>query len=759
MQDYNQQPQQPLLDEGGVCRGFDYFVRSAIAEAKGKGLVSSGGLDSGVDLSIVGPMLCLYHAALRSETDLPSVQLPHFPGGGIPKRLQASTCPFRLLDLFSHWAGTVPHIRDLSRPYQIDLERIICNQPPFTVPPSPNPGVPPIDHIANHLRSIASGISRYRLESSQYTSINSTPIVTTSLWPELSALPPTPYGVPYQAPMNTLFPLPQPSRRGPPRPSPRPSPRSSPRYGPSLGLPEQGHLPRLSTAFRSPSPSNFGSVTVSPGSRNDQGNFIGGFVHRRRSSDPSLASTGSQMRFLSPAPFGMPDFQTVPTLFRDKIVGHAPSRGHDIDDMTGSTNYIAAVISSNMSISDIITSLGHHGCRDLSHQLDLNSCTARPVSRGGFSDIYSGRLYDGTRVAIKTIVIHGAADDKELKNLKRTARELHTWSKCEHPNVARLLGLAEFRGQIAMVSLWMENGDLRTYINQHPSVDRFELSIQIAGGLAYLHSIGIIHGNLKGPDVLISGAGTATLIDFGNAVLGETTLQFTQTATNNSLTPRWTAPEIFAGEKRNNASDVYSLGMEAFTGKVPHSGKTDPAVINAVVNDKKVPDRPQEIPTNVAWGDMLWNLLLQEVSQARFLSAPGIISHLCDNGCEDLSGTLNISTCSRLPMVVGGHCGVYFGELVDHTRVAVRAIDEVLRIEKLSLLEHVARELRAWSKCSHPNVVHLLGLAYFREQVALLSSWMENGDLQGYIDKHRDVDRYKLIHGDIKAVETWYSPQ
>ncbi|KAG9077736.1 hypothetical protein FRC06_008736, partial [Ceratobasidium sp. 370] len=222
-------------------------------------------------------------------------------------------------------------------------------------------------------------------------------------------------------------------------------------------------------------------------------------------------------------------------------------------------------------------------------------------------------LYDGTPVAIKTIFVHSDVQDQERKHLKRTARELHTWSKCEHPNIARLLGLAEFRDQIAMVSLWMENGDLRTYINQRPSVDRFELCIQIADGLAHLHSIGIVHGDLKGPNVLISKAGTATLIDFGNAVLGESTLQFTQTGTNNGMTARWTAPEIFAGGKHDAASDVYSLGMtilEAFTGKVPYFGKTDPAVINTVVNDKKMPDRPQEIPMNVAWGDMLWDLLV-----------------------------------------------------------------------------------------------------------------------------------------------------
>ncbi|KAG8713418.1 hypothetical protein FRC08_013280, partial [Ceratobasidium sp. 394] len=341
-----------------------------------------------------------------------------------------------------------------------------------------------------------------------------------------------------------------------------------------------------------------------------------------------------------------------------------------------------------------------------------------------------------------------------------------------------------------MVSLWVKEGDLRTYINQRPSVNRFELCIQIADGLAYLHSIGIIHGDLKGANVLISKAGTAALIDFGNAALGESTLQFTQTGSNNFISARWAAPELFTGGKHNAASDVYALGMtilEAFTGKVPYFGRADPAVMITAVVHKKVPDRPQEIPTNVVWGDMLWDLLvncwryipserpaahdvcrhLKEISPTQFFSAPSIMTHLRNHDCTDLTGALDISTCLFPPMEAGGRSSVYLGELVGGMKVAVRPIDEVFSNENSSRLEHAARELHMWTKCSHPNVARLLGLANIREQVALLSPWMENGDLRGYINKYRDVDRYNLsaqvanglaylhflgiIHGDLKA--------
>lgn len=55
------------------------------------------------------------------------------------------------------------------------------------------------------------------------------------------------------------------------------------------------------------------------------------------------------------------------------------------------------------------------------------------------------------------------------------ARELYSWSSLKHTNIVELIGLAQFRGQLAMVSPWMENGPLPEYIARHPDVDRYQL--------------------------------------------------------------------------------------------------------------------------------------------------------------------------------------------------------------------------------------------------------------------------------------------
>ncbi|KAG8742884.1 hypothetical protein FRC10_000804 [Ceratobasidium sp. 414] len=74
-------------------------------------------------------------------------------------------------------------------------------------------------------------------------------------------------------------------------------------------------------------------------------------------------------------------------------------------------------------------------------------------------------------------------------------------------------------------------------------------------------------------NVLVSNEGVPMITDFGNAILQQGTLQFTETAKQSGFAPRWTAPEILDERevRQSKESDVYALGMEIITGKVPYS--------------------------------------------------------------------------------------------------------------------------------------------------------------------------------------------
>ncbi|KAG9097415.1 hypothetical protein FRC06_007579 [Ceratobasidium sp. 370] len=219
----------------------------------------------------------------------------------------------------------------------------------------------------------------------------------------------------------------------------------------------------------------------------------------------------------------------------------------------------------------VIQHLTAHNCPEVTSALDIPFCKGSPTSVGGFSDIYEGRMIGGTeRVAIKCLRL-----GTTVKIHKRAAQELYSWSRLQHDNVLQLLGLALFRGQIAMISPWMAHGNLTEYAKQNPGIDRFQLCVGVVNGLAYMHSQDVLHGDLKGENVLISDAGVPKLFDFGCSTLKlNATVGFTPTRPR--YTMRWAAPELLMddpdgdddGEDSNDitdpmsvASDVYALGM------------------------------------------------------------------------------------------------------------------------------------------------------------------------------------------------------
>ncbi|KAH7322186.1 kinase-like domain-containing protein [Rhizoctonia solani] len=265
-------------------------------------------------------------------------------------------------------------------------------------------------------------------------------------------------------------------------------------------------------------------------------------------------------------------------------------------------------ISRNMAAKEVVSQLVTHGCQDLTGRLAISSFSEYPAFHGGFSDIYQDLLLNGTQVAVKALRVSVESISQDLKHLKHAARELHTWSRCRHPNVIPLLGLAIFRDRIGMVSPWMAYGNLPRYLTSEPGVNRLNMCIQICEGLSYLHEIQITHCDLKGANVLVSNEGVPILTDFGNSSLTDRTLGFTETTSSPSFTVRWSAAEIIEEKtSHTEASDVYALGMtiyETMTGQVPYQGKSESNVILLMTVKKELPDRPE-----VGISDELWGLL------------------------------------------------------------------------------------------------------------------------------------------------------
>ncbi|CUA68980.1 POC1 centriolar protein homolog A [Rhizoctonia solani] len=286
------------------------------------------------------------------------------------------------------------------------------------------------------------------------------------------------------------------------------------------------------------------------------------------------------------------------------------------DYLDSSGDHGRQIISSELSIRQIFDCLTESGCIDLSSRMDNGQASAMIVSGGGFGDIWKGQLHSGGKVAIK-VWRTNTLEQCEYKTVKRAARELFLWSRMDHPNVHRLLGVIMFRGQyLGMVSEWMSNGNLHEYLRKQPSTDRYQLCVNVASGLEYMHRCKTIHGDLKAINVLVSADGTAKLSDFDFSIMSEVGgLVFSETSNSRLGSLRWAAPELLLADvpQRSTQCDVYALGMtflEIFTGQVPYPDCKQDFTILLNVQKGTLPTRPLERLTDDEKNNMMWQLML-----------------------------------------------------------------------------------------------------------------------------------------------------
>ncbi|KAJ1304030.1 hypothetical protein OPQ81_008438 [Rhizoctonia solani] len=169
-------------------------------------------------------------------------------------------------------------------------------------------------------------------------------------------------------------------------------------------------------------------------------------------------------------------------------------------------------------------------------------------------------------------------------------------------------------GDLAMVSPWMSNGCVTEYVVTNPGCNHVALCTQLSRAIAYLHEHNVVHGDIKGPNVLVSDSGIVKITDFGVSIMDHKEVEFSATSTSRG-TQKWQASKPLIDNQPpwgTKEGDVYALGMtltEIYTGQPPYgslqwSGK---AMID-VINGKLRPSRPIQLPPDNS-GNRLWELM------------------------------------------------------------------------------------------------------------------------------------------------------
>ncbi len=217
------------------------------------------------------------------------------------------------------------------------------------------------------------------------------------------------------------------------------------------------------------------------------------------------------------------------------------------------------------------------------------------LGEGGMGIVYKARDRSLDEVvAIKVLRPDFARDPLMAQRFKS---EIRLARRVRHRNVCGIHDFGESDGLLYISMEFVEGVDLKRIVRKQgplPLDRAYDVTLQVAAGLRAVHDAGIIHRDLKTPNIMLEPSGVARLMDFGIAKREDAEGGVTVTGQVVG-TPEYMSPEQAQGRKVDARTDVYALGIvtyEIFTGHVPFRGDTPISTILKHINDPPPLDGP-----------------------------------------------------------------------------------------------------------------------------------------------------------------------
>uniref|UniRef100_A0A3Q3WLA4 receptor protein-tyrosine kinase n=1 Tax=Mola mola TaxID=94237 RepID=A0A3Q3WLA4_MOLML len=246
--------------------------------------------------------------------------------------------------------------------------------------------------------------------------------------------------------------------------------------------------------------------------------------------------------------------------------------------------------------------------REFAKEIDVSTVKIEEViGAGEFGEVYKGRLkLPGKReiyVAIKTL--KAGYVEKQRRDF---LSEASIMGQFDHPNIIRLEGVVTKSRPVMIVTEFMENGALDSFLRQNDGqftvIQLVGMMRGISAGMKYLSEMNYVHRDLAARNILVNSNLVCKVSDFGlSRYLQDDTSDPSYTSSLGGKIPvRWTAPEAIAYRKFTSASDVWSYGIVMWEvmsfGERPYWDMSNQDVINAIEQDYRLPP-PMDCPSTL----------------------------------------------------------------------------------------------------------------------------------------------------------------
>ena len=226
------------------------------------------------------------------------------------------------------------------------------------------------------------------------------------------------------------------------------------------------------------------------------------------------------------------------------------------------------------------------------------------------------------QLAIKTVFV--PADDADRSEYEaRFTQEARAAGKLGHPGIVTIYDVGREGGMVYMAMELLEGVDLgaQAAARRFSVPEAVSIAERVADALAFAHDRGVVHRDIKPPNIMLVGGGRVKIMDFGIARMRSSDLK-TQTGLMMG-TPRYMSPEQVAGRPVDQRSDIFSLGTvlyELLTGTKLFAGDDATEIMYNVSQLRPVP--PSRINRQVpAMLDLVLAKALEKDANERYQDA------------------------------------------------------------------------------------------------------------------------------------------
>lgn len=243
------------------------------------------------------------------------------------------------------------------------------------------------------------------------------------------------------------------------------------------------------------------------------------------------------------------------------------------------------------------------------------------LGAGGMAVVYRGKdLKLGRPVAIKTLPRVNAEAAMRLR------REARTAASVSHPGLAAIYGLETWRGVPMIITEFLPGGTLADQLGRAAlsPLDAIDMARTVALALAKIHTVGILHRDVKPSNIGFTEDGDVKLLDFGIAriqhdfrqeksdtesalapdgrshIINTASVMLPRTKTGQLVgTVTYLSPEAARGEKPDPSVDLWALAVcihESLTAENLFYGRNFDEVLGKI-RDLKIPDIRKKVPT------------------------------------------------------------------------------------------------------------------------------------------------------------------